>query len=310
MQDRTFQKNLPPTSKKQSGFIMMILIVIMVLGAGVYFSQYAKNMLFAHQSAAEQKALKNLNAVKQKLLAYAVFQPELYQSKLVSNTVTYKTIDKIPGPGYLPCPDIDGDGAVSGAETNCGNPRNPSDDKTGFKQGYLPIGFSTRNIFFGAVKPKQYYYVVADRFVNGNNKYNNGTTGRYAPLNTAMTPSTAPDATPGAALPNATLPWISLNGVSGYVALIIVPGDKTGSLQPVNSDGDRFFSNRPSANGQRDMIIGISFDDWKNAVFKRICAEKGTLDSLLTTTPHWFNDYDATNIPSGGNWRSLEGGCP
>ncbi len=205
--------------RNQSGFVLGVIIVVMVLGATAFFGLYAQNWLFQNQDQTRLTALHQLNDVKQQLLKYAQLQPELYLSDLKANTRTYKESEKIPGLGYLPCPDLDGDGSVLEAETSCGHPRNISDDTTGFVYGFLPVGFTTRNIFFGGLAPKQFFYAVDERFVNGNNAYNNGSTGRYAPLNPVLSPSQAPDA--GAPLPDGTPPWINLNGREGYVALIV-----------------------------------------------------------------------------------------
>jgi len=106
------------------------------------------------------------------------------------------------------------------------------------------------------------------------------------------------------------------------LALIIKPGnhyDQThpsGTLTAVNSDGDRFYSTQPDSNGRYDLIVGITFAEWKNAISKRVCSEKSSLLNISTSTKHWFNDYHVNdpntskNIPTGSNWRHLVGGCP
>ena len=322
---------------RSSGFVLMLMIVIMVVGAATYFTVFSQNWLFTRASDSYIRSMQSLSVVKQQLLNYAILQPELYQSDLVSNSRTYKAMNRIPGVGYFPCPDIDGDGSVLGAETSCGNPRDAADDATGFVVGYLPVGFTTRNIFFGAKAPKQYYYVVDERFVNGNNLYNNGSTGRYAPLNTLLTPAMAPDTGVPAALPDQTLPWISLDGVAGYVVLIIVPNDpvifEDGYIQDRTQAGDalvrigdyldrrfdaggnrlddntdlnrHFFSSRSENRGVNDQVIGITFSEWQTAMLQRLCLQQPQLDLINTTEAFWFNDYDAVNNPAGGHWRGI-----
>lgn len=328
-------------SRPQSGFILMLLVVVMAVGAVAFFSLYHDNASLRYQSDRYLTRMNQLNEVKQQLLKYAVFQPELYQSDLISNSRTYKEANKIPGPGYLPCRDLDGDGWVLGAETSCGNPRDPSDETTGFVYGFLPVGFKTRNFFFGALEPQQFYYVVDERFVNGNNLYNNGSTGRYAPLNAVLTPANAPDVSSHRGLANGTLPWLTLNGVEGYVALIIFPNtpqvfsdgfqqdrsqggsavdriadyldrrfDDEGNRLDGNADGNRhFFSQGLENTGVNDLVVGITFEEWRVAILNRICSQLEKLNQVDANAAYWFNDYDAVQNPSGGNWRALVGAC-
>lgn len=321
---------------KQSGFILMVMLVLMLLGAAAYFGNYAKNYGFTHRQHDVQKTLQELNLIKQQLLTYAVFQPELFQSNLVSNTVTNTEISNIPSPGYFPCPDMDGDGALSGAESPCSNPRVIGNDATGFDYGFLPVQFKTRNFFLKGISPKEFYYVVEDRFVNASGDYNNTTTHRYAPLNATLTPSSGPDSGSPAALPDNTLPWLQVNGSGNYVVLIIAPGvpqtfpdgtsqDRTlsGDAKTVvrqyldmrfdasgnkidngNAAGTRFFySGQQSSPTVNDIVVGITFDEWKAAMEARIKVQKSLLCNLSPGAAHWFNDYNAVSNPAGSNWR-------
>ena len=330
-------------NKQQSGFIMMVMIVIMVVGAAAYFGVFNENLIFKNKVKLTERDIANNLKIREQLLRYATFQPELYESDPTGGTgYALKQINLVPGPGYFPCVDLNGDGEVLAAETSCGNPRDATDDSTGFAIGFLPVGFSTRNIFFGGLEAKQFYYVVDERFVNGNNLYNNGSTGRYAPLNPALTPAAAPDASPGLLLPDNTKPWLSLNGVEGYVALIISPGkpmvmqdgtvqDRTqpgdavarmgdyldkrfnasGTELNGNSDGDRFFFSQSKNNiGVNDTIVGITFEEWQSAMLKRVCFQRSDLEALDVNDPVWFNAYDSANNPAGSDWRSYMGNCP
>jgi len=335
---------MSPTKKhnkrRHNGFILMLMLVVMVVGAAAYFSVYAKNWLFGRDAEDYVLTMQSLQTIKQKLLTFAVLQPEIYQSDLISNTRTYKDLNRIPGVGYFPCPDLDGDGSVLGAETSCGNPRDVNDTTTGFVLGYLPVGFTTRHVFFGAQAPKQYCYVVDERFVNGNNVYNNGATGRYAPLNTDLTPASAPDSGSPPALPNNTVPWINLDGQDGYVVLIIDPGapqqfldgfvqdrtqagdaiarigdyldrrfDGQSNLLDHNADLNRyFFSQSKGAIGVNDIVVGITFKEWQAAMLKRLCQQKpqfDLIDSDVNQLAFWLNDYNAVSNPAGGQWRAI-----
>lgn len=314
----------------------MIMLVLMLLGAAAYFGNYAKNYSFSHKQIKVTQTLSELNSIKQQLLTYAVFQPEIFQSELISNTVTNIPVADIPSPGYFPCPDDDGDGSLTGGETQCGNPRVSGDDATGFDYGFLPVSFKTRNFFLKGAAPKEFYYVVADRFVNSSGSYNNTSTHRYAPLNSTLTPAQAPDSGAPPALPDNTPPWLQINGSGNYVVLIIAPGspqtfpdgttqDRTqvGTAQSLigqyldvrfnsagvkidngNAAGTRFFYSGQQTNPTvNDVVVGITFDEWKKAVESRIKVQKTLLCDLSSSAQHWFNDYGAISNPAGSNWR-------
>ncbi len=313
--------------KQQSGFIMMVLVVIMVIGATAYFGGFGENLMFHQKSKLAERDIADTLKVREQLLRYAIFQPELYESDPTGGTgYTLKALESIPAPGYLPCVDLDGDGEVLAAETSCGNPTVAGDNTTGFVVGFLPTDFRTRNIFFGGAVPKQFYYVLDERFANGNNVYHNGSTGRFAPLN--------PDTQPQGRL--------SLNGKEGYVALIIAPGepitmqdgtvqdrtqagdavariadyldkrfDGSGNEINGNADGDRFFFSQAKNNlGINDTIIGISFQEWQALMLNRVCSQKTRLEAIDPSEAFWFNAYNGITNPAGSDWRAFMEGCP
>ena len=314
-------------TKQQSGFIIIVFVVILVLGATAYFSGFGDNLIFKQQSQQVTQDFEDAHLVKEQFWRYAIFQPEFYESDPAGGTgYTLKEIDRIPGPGYFPCVDLDGDGEVLAAETSCGNQTVSGDDSTGFVVGFLPTNFRTRNIFFNKVAPKQFYYILDERFANGNNTYNNGSTGRYAPLNPGLSP----------------IGRLALNGVEGYVALIIAPGkamvmqdgtiqdrsqagtavarigdyldkrfDVDGNEIDGNEDGNRFFYSQSKTNiGINDIVIGVSFAEWQSVMLDRVCAQKTALEVTDSNVPYWFNAYDATTNPAGSNWRDFMGNCP
>lgn len=313
--------------KQQSGFIMMVFVVIMVIGATAYFGRFGENLIFAHKVKLAERDIAATLKVREQLLRYAIFQPELYESDPTGGTgYTLKVIENIPAPGYFPCVDLDGDGEVLAAETSCGNPTVTGDDATGFVVGFLPTDFRTRNVFFGGAVPKQFYYVLDERFANGNNLYHNGSTGRFAPLN--------PDTQPQGRL--------NLNGLEGYVVLIIAPGepitmqdgtvqdrsqagdavtriadfldkrfDGTGNEVNGNADGDRFFFSQAKTNlGINDTIIGISFQEWQTIMLNRVCSQSSALEATDPSEPFWFNAYDENDNPAGSDWRAFMENCP
>lgn len=321
----------------------------MVIGSAAYFGNHLVNTGFQRDSKEYREDVVKLNGIKKKLLDFAVMQPEFYQSDLVSGSVVNKTTDKVPAPGYFPCPDLDGDGALnSGGESSCGSARDVGDDSTGFDYGFLPYQITSRNFYIPEASPVNannpepyYYYVVADRFVHSNPAYNNPATSRYAPLNPTLAPAVAPDSPPPAGLADGTLPWLSLDGQSGYVVLIIASGrpkafpdgtiqDRTtaGDAKAVvghyldmrfdedgnkidngNAAGDRFFYSNANENiSINDVVVGITFDEWEEAIRHRIEKQQAALCAIDVNEPHWFNEYDAVNNPVGTGWR-LEMGC-
>ncbi|WP_173290580.1 hypothetical protein [Thiosulfativibrio zosterae] len=314
-------------AKQQSGFIMMVFVVILVLGASAYFSGYGENLFFKQKAKLTLENYEDTQIVKSQFWRYSVFQPEFYESDPAGGTgFNLKNIDRIPGPGYFPCVDLDGDGEVLGAETSCGNVTVAGDDTTGFVVGFLPTNFRTRNIFFNKVAPKEFYYILDERFANGNNSYNNGSTGRFAPLNPGLSPTGR----------------LFLNDQDGYVALIIAPGEsmvmQDGTIQDRNQAGDalariadyldkrfdalgnevngnadgdfKFYSQSKSNIGINDTVIGISFSEWQTMMLNRVCAQKTDLEATDANVAFWFNAYDATTNPAGSDWRSFMGNCP
>lgn len=313
--------------KQQSGFIMMVMVLILVVGATAYFGGFGENLRFKQKAKLAAQDIDNSLKIKEQLLRYAIFQPELYESDPTGGTgYALKALDRIPAPGYFPCVDLDGDGEVLAAETSCGNPTVTGDDATGFVMGFLPTDFRTRNIFFGGVAPKQFYYVLDERFANGNNLYHNGSTGRFAPLNPALSPTGR----------------LNLNGIEGYVALIIAPGqpmtmqdgtvqDRTQAGDAVtriadyldkrfdgaggeingNVDGDRYFFSQAKSNlGINDTVIGISFQQWQTLMLNRVCSQQSTLEAIASTEAFWFNAYHVTDNPAGSDWRAFMRNCP
>ncbi|MDR9498570.1 MAG: hypothetical protein RI556_05295 [Hydrogenovibrio sp.] len=284
---------------RQSGYIMIIMVVLMTAGAVAYFSQGVSNAKRDGESRLQQNALNDLRTAKNKLLQFAQFQPEFYQSDNLSNTRIYKDLDKIPAPGYLPCPDADGNGWLEGGETTCSNPYDTADATTGFVGGHLPIGIEGRNAYFGSIKPGDIHYFVDERFVNSNDQYNNPATSRFAPLNPGLTDLAS----------NNHLPSLSLNGQAGYVVILVHPG-KNQALDSANADTNAsFFTPSQSNNVNDDLVIGIRFNEWQTAVMQRICAQKSRLEAIDSSQNVWTNAYDSSDNPAGSNWQAYLGNC-
>ena len=273
------KKEITPPHSLQSGYILMVLLVIMTLGAATWFSSGTQNLGKALRDAHTQAKLKEMEIIKQKLLTYASLTPEIMQTESSSSPPPAYTYKNVPGPGYLPCWDNNGDG-----EMNCAfNDYTPN---------YLPRQISTRNLYFSA-QPKDYYYVLDHRFAIQNAAYNNGSTSRYAPLNPSVTPALE----------------LNNNGKK-YVALIIYAPK---GLNAANQDGDKEFVSRGLLNpGVEDLIVGITQDEWEEVVLRRVC----NLRTLLNTSSannFWYRNYDSVNNPAGNSWENYftsGGTCP
>ncbi|WP_294948201.1 hypothetical protein [Sulfurivirga sp.] len=92
------------------------------------------------------------------------------------------------------------------------------------------------------------------------------------------------------------------NERNSYVAVIIWPGPD-GKLAPENADGDDTF-----ANSGDDIVVGISFREWKQAMRDRLCSERAYYTDFLgasTSGKHWILPYNSALNPIGQNWRSV-----
>jgi len=264
----------------QRGYILMITLVLLVVGAATWFSSGSLNLAEKRSFNLTQSRLDKMKHIKEQLLLYASMTDTIMQTDSYSSPPPVMAYNRVPAPGYLPCWDTDGDGKMDCSFT-------PGD----YHPHYLPYQISTRHLFFGN-KSKQYYYVLDQRFAVQNSNYNNGSTKRYAPLN-PFNPS-----------PYTTLvPELKLNDDGkNYVALIIYAN---GGLDAVNNDGDKNFKSQSLLNSSvDDLIVGITEDEWKQNILRRINNLKDKLCSANSTAHFWFNDYDATNNPAGSNWRS------
>ena len=337
-------------SKSQSGFVMLLFVVILVVGATSYFVGNVKNYsaIFTLNKDLEERT--ELDDIKDQLLLYAMNFSELYANTSTSPYPNHPAVIR-PGPGYLPCPYNRSTGAMSG---DCSNyVVNAGADHTanpGYVIGFLPPKVSSRFFYFlGNYIPESskndYLLVVDERFVYQNSFYNftgANATFRFAPLNDLLR---IPFVTP------AQTPVLRLNDDGKeYVALIIKPGgpnvypappavptlDQT-SLRPApaglpvdlsgyldqqftdpaltiaapndNQDGDFQFytAGKDSLGVERfgvnDIIIGITYQEWQDAVKDRICAQQTQLMGTSPTVNFWFNVYAPGTNPTGSNWR-------
>lgn len=334
--------------RRQKGFVVLLVVVVVAIIATLWLATKHQGLISVFKNEEIDQNHLALKDVKRRLLEFAVLQPEIYMTSTVGVLQSNSTI---PAVGYLPCPDLDGDGLLTGSESSCGNPLISGNSATGFVPdplsavglgsctgggsictGYVPQEIDTRDVYFAP--KKRYFYVLDERFSTQNLNYNDPSgTGpkRYAPL------------TPGqfvgdpASASNSLEPFepiLRLNGVGGFVALVIDAGEN--GLDPANKDGNSAFvsgkgnvyltnasgevvgvKNDESVSGvlYDDQVVGISFNDWITLIAHRVCAEHDRFSGdaadfdALTVTEHWVLNYDASNLV-GSNWLSWGVACP
>lgn len=318
----------------EKGFVILLTAFVLLVIVSLWISTQNTYLISVFKDEQLQQDMQELEAVKAKLLQFAVLQPEVYKT---STTGGMQDETQIPAPGYFPCPDLDGDGTLNNAESSCGNPFDPgldisivSDDDT--STGYVPnpdrveglgtcngsltcLGFvpsliSTRDFYFG--EAGKYYYFLDERFSTQNPNYVNDNLKRFAPLTPTQFDVEDADISND--------PVLTLDGEGGYIALIIDAG--TDGLDALNRDGDYHFSSSGNSlqnSDAIDKVIGITYNEWLSLMAHRVCSEKKRIEGLISgfsdindplLIRHWYNDYDATSNPGGSNWRTWGRVCP
>ncbi|BCN94034.1 hypothetical protein THMIRHAM_18190 [Thiomicrorhabdus immobilis] len=340
------KKQLNHEHSLQQGFVILLVIVVISIIAALWLSTKHYSLISVFKTNDIQADSYELELVKKRLLEYAVLHPEIYTT---DDSGSYQNSAQIPAPGYFPCPDLDGDGDVEGAESSCSNPFTPGgtipdEDNTGFVPsggvlGFVPESISTHRVHFA--EAGRYYYFLDERFSTQNPAadYINDALQKYAPMNPTQFVGDVSAATDNL---DAFEPVLTLNGKTGYIALIIDAGDD--GLDAANnvdaSDGlvDRHFISRASDlsdDPNADKIVGITMQDLDNAINRRLCVERfryegleyadedgdGSPDEInpfseiAVDLKHWYNDYvyttlnDPNNNAGGANWRSTDLKC-
>lgn len=302
----------------QKGYGLLLILAVILMVAGFVSSSYFKNLISYFSSKQLQLEVVQMQQVKERLLRFAVLQPEIY---LTNSDSQLLDASAVPAPGYFPCPDLDGDGFLLGAETTCGNVYLPSashPNQTGFVpdplnnngsfncdgsvacMGYVPQKIVSRELYFAPAQ--RYFYVLDERFSFQNGYHVNHGLKRFAPLSPSVF-SNRPAR-------------LYLNGVGDYVLLIIDAG-KDG-LDAPNADGDyRFVSPGRTLDQDTgaDKIIGVTFNEWRRLMTIRACLNFNRFHSSVNNYPpliagnaHWLNSYHSVNNPAGGGWRQQCGG--
>jgi len=313
-------------NNKQSGFIVLMGMLALVIGAGIWFGTLGNLRSNSMKIAKKDKDINELHLIKDRMLAYAVLHPEIYSGA-----------SSLPGPGYFPCPDINGDGV---SNTNC------DVDGVGtnrlFILGKVPYKISSR--FFTFIDSKlnngNYWYAVDARFVNSSARYATGSWGRFSNLNRDM-PNKVDDSGGTSVFP------MTVDGKDDIVMVLFYTGDILAGQtrpssnytdyleQPTVVDGSTIDFKSVGANSSvfNDYVITITRKEWESAVLSRVTEDVNPQDNvpdlcaIPATDQSWFNacryispgsapsftcTYDstagATDNLQGQDWRSII--CP
>jgi len=289
--------------KKQQGFIILMGMLALVLGAAVWFGTASSIRSESMDIKLQSQDVRDLYRIKDKMLTYALFQPEIFRTDTSSNL---NAPEDIPGPGYFPCPDTNGDGD---SNAPCGG------GGAAVIVGMVPESISSRYFTFvhRPLEANRYWYAVDARFVTQNTDFTfNSVTKRFVPLNNTS-PATAS---------------LTLDGTTDIVMVLIYAGDAVGSqnqsvinianfLDLDNADGDVDFVSHyknslitspvPVSGDFNDYVIPITRNEWNAAMLSRtsIDADSDNVPDLCTsigsaiTDYSWFNDciYTGASAP-------------
>lgn len=318
-----------PVKSKQFGFVVLMSLLLLVVGASIWFVTSGNIRSETIKLSNQSKHISDLQKIKERMLTYAVLQPELFATGFILGSTF------IPGPGYFPCPDTSND-AAGEMDASCGN-----DVTNNVVVGMIPNKDTARFFTFNSNPREQarYWMALDPRYAVVNTAYNNvGGSGfavqRYAPLNSN----------------DPSLASLTLDGVGDYVMVLMYSGEplagqnqaNTGGtvdnfLELENSNGNtNFISVGPNRRLFNDYVIGITREEWRAVMLSRVtddinqddvpdlCVSLNEPTLGVVDTPHWFEACNSLtpvgancptelafddNNPLGQNWRAVLG-CP
>ncbi|GAB6070949.1 hypothetical protein JCM30760_20460 [Thiomicrorhabdus hydrogeniphila] len=322
---------------KQSGFIVLMGMLALVVGAGIWFGTLGNLRSNTMKIANNDKHINELHLIKDRMLAYAVMHPEIYSDAA-----------SIPGPGYFPCPDVNNDGYP-----DIGCDQNLAGTNKLFVLGKVPFQMAVLDAATGTLSDNHnftfidsklnngnYWYAVDARFVNSSARYATGSWARFSNLNNAMS-SEVSDSGGTSVFP------FTVDGKDDIVMVLFYSGEPlTGQNRPSASpadyleqstvvDGSTIDFKSVGANSSvfNDYVITITRSEWEAAVLSRVAEDTNPQDSvpdmctISDTDVSWFNEckyissgssppfsctYDsstgAVDNLQGQGWRALI--CP
>ncbi|WP_178861325.1 hypothetical protein [Thiomicrorhabdus cannonii] len=311
-----------PNPSKQRGFIVLMTMMMLAVGTAIWFGTLGQIRSNTMKIESEDRQLLELQAIKERMLAYAVLQPEIFSDQAV-----------IPGVGYFPCPDTNGDGT---ADRPCGY-----DSATNqlFVIGRVPTQETSHFFSFidSGIDPSLYWFAVDARLVDHHAYYAYDNALRFAPVSVQM-PVEVPDQS------NNDVPPLTVDGKDEIVMALFYAGPAlSNQTRPSNSIND--YLEQPTAtlgysiNFQsvgatpdvfNDYVITITRKEWEAAMLARVSQDISPQDGVpdlcslvAENTADWFNacaythptnrpvytcDGTAVNNLAGQDWRSLV--CP
>ncbi len=226
------KRSIAPVLKesKQSGFVILMALLVLVLGAAAWYGSIGSTKSESMKSDVQADYVANLQHVKERMLAYAVLNPEIFDEGIGDTSN--------PGLGYFPCPDVTGDG-ISDTGLDCS-----AGGANFYTIGWVPQKIIDRNFSFlsssQAAHNKRYWFAVDNRFLVDGRRFRYGASNRFAPLNintpslvdvSLLTPATDPDdpsycnQTPASNNAPGCAPPLTLDGEGDIVMVLFYSGD-------------------------------------------------------------------------------------
>ena len=312
MKDNAMQiKHIKKT--KQQGFIILMGMLALVLGAAVWFGTLGS--VRSNTMAIQQNDIhiNHLKRIKEKMLTYAVLHPEIYSDSV-----------NVPGIGYFPCPDQNGDGAIDAPDSPCGTDALGTNEL--FTMGMVPFKIGTRNFsFIDSLSDNHlYWYAVDSRLVNSSARFATATSQRFSTINNELEPLVQIEAAVLAAAgipdPGPIAP-MTLDGKDQIVMVLFYAGPPlAGQTRPSNNPADYleqpaivaglpldFQSVGVNPDTFNDYVIPITRREWESAMLSRVSRDinpedtiPDACDLLAPVQPaDWFEEclYTGVNVP-------------
>ncbi|MBO1926255.1 hypothetical protein J3998_01590 [Thiomicrorhabdus sp. 6S2-11] len=308
--------------RNQHGFMFLLVSLMLVIGAAAWFTNIGKQQASSMKVESEDRNLLQLQKIKQKMLAYSILTPEIYADQ-----------SPIPGLGYFPCPDKDGDGNV---DEPCGY---ESAVNQTFVYGRVPREITGHFFSFidADIDQDRFWYAVDARLVSSHGLYQFAGNQRFSNVNPDMENEVKDNS-------NHDVPPLLLDGKTEIVMVLFYAGNAlSGQNRPSNQVDDYleqpteiigqnidFTSAGSSGTSFNDYVLSITRSEWEAAILSRASQDNNPPDavpdlcvSLNDNAQHWFNECAYTNTATrpiyqcdetsfdnltGQNWRSLI--CP
>ena len=284
-----------PLTFKQQGFMISLLLFWLILVSLL--------LLLSLKPTAAERAWQEHNQqrqyldwVAQQLWQFSQQTPQLYAT---DTNGRFYDADRIPSPGYFPCPDTNHNGQ-SNAPCGQGQP---------MAIGLLPQQIATRsfNLTPYHAAPMTIGFAIDSRYVIQNADYHNPPIQRFAPLNSNQ---------PGDAV---LRDW---QGQASVALVFIIPNDQlfeNDTWRQALTQAPQ-HPERQAFNQRFPLQQALTLSQWQDRMHKHIAPLANQWCVLATDQPHWFNACTNPQQPTvacpnqrpanpiGSDWRALL--CP